>query len=332
MSWGVVASVGGSLISGMMGADAASDASGAQIAASERASATQEAARKQQRQDLMPWMQGGQAANNALLSRLGIGSATTGAFTPKTADQFRNELIGNYTKTSTGGPIYGQNDDYEKGIGWANGIHIPIGYGQGASTVDEAGLQAAIQQAMASQGPATAGGTDPNFGSLLKKFDQNDLNSDLVYQNGLQFGLNTGINQLNQRAAAGGNYGSGAALKALTRFGNDYATTKTGDAYARNMGEKNQTYNFLSSVSGQGQSAAAGVGAAGINTANNIANNQMGVGNAQAAGIVGGSNALSNGLAGATNAYQWNQLMSKKNPYGTPGFNGDIPMQPGGGY
>lgn len=358
-----IASVAAPIIGGMMGSDASGDASNAQIAASDRASATQEAARRQQRQDLMPWMQGGQAANNALLSRLGIGSANTGAFTPKTADQLRQELIGQYT-TSSGGTDAAMeqyirdrvNSDSRPAAGspveqyiksrmpagdWslAGGLYDQYmqsrpyaGQQQGNSAVDEAGLQAAIQQAMANQGPATAGGVDPNYGTLLKKFDQSDLNSDLVYQNGLQFGLNTGINQLNQRAAAGGNYGSGAALKALTRFGNDYATTKTEGAYNRNQGEKAQTYNFLSGVSGQGQSAAAGVGAAGLATGNNIANNQLAAGNASAAGIVGGANAMSNGLAGATNAYQWNQLMSRPKTNTALSNSWDIPMQPGGGY
>jgi hypothetical protein len=325
MSWGIVAGAAVSVVGGMMQGDAAGDAAGAQVAASERASATQEAARKQQREDLMPWMQGGQMANNALLSRLGINTAgNVGGYTPKTEDQLRKELIGQYTTTTPGG-IY----QFDMGDRSSYAFHPD------QQVIDEPGLKAAIAKAMAGQSAANAGyqpsSSDPNFGSLLKKFDQSDLNSDLVYQNGLQFGLNTGINQLNQRAAAGGNYGSGAALKALTRFGNDYATTKTEGAYNRNQGEKAQTYNFLSGVSGQGQNAAAGIGAAGLATGNNIANNQMGAGNAQAAGIVGQSNAMSGALAGATNAFQWNQLMSKPNNYGLSN-SWDIPMQPGGGY
>jgi hypothetical protein len=323
-----IASVAAPIIGGMMGDDAARDAAGAQIAASDRASATQEAARVQQRADLMPWMQGGQMANNALLSRLGLGprnGSGVPAAPTKTADQFRQELLGQFT---TQGPqeIY----RFDQGDQTGYGFNAP------SNIVDEAGLNAAVQRAIDAQQsayiPPTQTADDPNYGSLLKKFNQNDLNSDLVYQNGLQFGLNTGVNQLNQRAAAGGNYGSGAALKALTRFGNDYATTKTEGAYNRNQGEKAQTYNFLSGVSGQGQSAAAGVGAAGLATGNNIANNQLAAGNASAAGIVGGANAMSNGIANATNAFQWNQMMTKKNPWATPGINGDIPMQPGGGY
>jgi hypothetical protein len=333
-----------SAVSALNSMSASGDAANAQSGAADQASATQDAAQKRMEARLEPWVAGGNAANNALLSRLGIGSNTTGAFTPKTADQLRQELIGRYTTEGgsraprEGDPGYIPGDYVMRNGQWGTwmsaGDQSPYWYSPqaGATTIDETGLQAEIQRQLANQGPASSGTVDPNYGSLLKKFDQGDLNSDLVYQNGLQFGLNTGVNQLNQRAAAGGNYGSGAALKALTRFGNDYATTKTEGAYNRNQGEKSQAYNFLSGVSGQGQSAAANVGAAGLSTANNIASNQLASGNAQSAGIVGGANALSNGLAGATNAFQWNQLMSKPRASTALSNSWDIPMQAGGGY
>ena len=296
---------GANLVGGLMGADAASGAADAQSQAADRASATQEAARLQQRQDLMPWTKSGGSAQNRLAHLLGIGRDPTASTAGMSFDQ-----------------IYAMADlDHRDQYG--------IGINQLDPSVAQPWIDGMRAGAEANKGKPGIGGTQ--FGSLLKKFDQSDLDSDLVYQNGLQFGLNTGLNQLNQRAAAGGNYGSGAALKALTRFGNDYATTKTEGAYNRNQGEKAQTYNFLGGVSQQGQNAAAGVGAAGINSANNIANNQLGAGNAQAAGIVGGANAMSGGLAGATNAFQWNQLMSR--PSGSGLSNSwDIPMQPGGGY
>lgn len=329
------------LVGSTMAAGAAGDAADAQSQSAREASAVQEAARKQQRADLMPWMQGGGQANNALLYRLGLGGSANGGggASYKTLDQFRNEL-----RASQGGQgLTGPNDpgwQWEGVTTGADGLPIewlkgkphrmvsngsiedyryePLNLpsassGQGVNVDAEAQRLFDQQEAQRAQFQATAS-SDPNYGSLLRKFDQSDLNSDLVYQNGLKFGLNTGINQLNTRAAAAGGYGSGAALKALTRFGNDYATTKTAGAYDRNMGEKNQTYNFLGGVSQQGQSAAAGVGAAGISTANGIGNNIMGAGNAQAAGIVGGANAMSGGIAGATDAFRWNQLLNQKKP------------------
>jgi len=232
---------GAGLVGSAMASGAAGDAADAQVAAADRASATQEAARKQQREDLMPWMKAGQEGNNKLQYLLGNG------------------------------------------------------------------------------GTDVAGRT---YGELLKGFDQNDLNNDVVYNTGLKFGLDTGTNAINTRAASSGGYGSGAALKALTRFGNDYGTTKAAGAYDRLMNDKNQRYNFLAGQSQMGQNAAAGVGAAGMSAANGIAQNQLAAGNAQSAGMVGSANAISGGISDATNAYRWNQLLNKGKPaYQTPGYN-----------
>lgn len=313
---GTLFSAGASILGGALGSDSAGDATQAQIAATDRATGVQEAARVQNRQDLMPWTQGGGLAQNELLRRLGINVPA------QSREQIRAQLLPQYT-TATQQPVYGNQppvfgavtNDGDNGVtgqwnqenNWYQ-QQSPEGGGQAQSTVDEAGLNAAIE-AMYSGQPSQA--NTPGFGSLTKQFDQTDLNNDLVYQNGLQFGLNTGINQLNNRAAATGGYGSGAALKALTRYGNDYATTKTAGAYDRSMGQKNQLYSFLQGQSAQGQSAASGVGAAGINTAAGIAGNINAAGNANAAGSIAGANALGGGIAGATNAFQWNQLLSK---------------------
>ncbi len=335
MSVVAVGAIAAPIIGGMMAGDAAGDAADAQIQASERASATQEAARLQQRQDLMPWMQGGQTANNALLYRLGLGGSGGGGGgggSGLTRDQLRNQLVGQFTKTTQPNRniMYDNLGNYyatsQGGTGegasyYYDPEHAKGNYG-GGSTIDEAGLNAAIDAAMAGQSQGGGNPNDPAYGSLLRKFDQSDLDSDLVFQNTYKTALDTGTNALNSRAASSGNWGSGAALKALTRFGADTANTYTAGAYARNMGEKAQTFDFLGNVSRQGQSAAAGVGAAGIATGNSIAGNQLAAGNAQSAGIVGGANALAGGIGDATNAYQWNQLMSKNKPsYQTPGIN-----------
>lgn len=327
-----VLAVAGPVISGMMAGDAAGDAADAQIQASDRASAIQEAARLQQRSDLSPWTTGGAAAQNALLSRLGVGGAS-GGYSGPSREQLRAELASQFTKTTPGAQkqvAYTRADDTGQYVVYTDGTQGT--YGEAApgaaatSQVDEAGLNAAIDARMAQyQGQ---GSTDPNYGSLLepapayKQFTEQDLNNDLVYRNTFKTALDTGINALDSMGASGGSYASGARLKALTRFGAKTANTYTGDAYNRNLNEQNnlysrnmagkqQTYDFLSGVSRQGQSAAAGVGAAGIATGNAIAGNALASGNAQSAGIVGGANALSGGISDATSAWQWNQLLSK---------------------
>ena len=105
---------------------------------------------------------------------------------------------------------------------------------------------------------------------------------------GYLFGLGEGRNALENSATARGMTYSGAQAKALQRFGNDYASSKI-----------DQTYNRLSNLAGIGQ---VGVNPEpGMNYANNVGANMLGVGNAQGAGAIArGSaygNALNSGLA-----------------------------------
>lgn len=97
----------------------------------------------------------------------------------------------------------------------------------------------------------TSGGS----GDLLKNFTLDDMNNDPVYQSGLKFGLDQGIQGLNRQAAAGGSLNSGATLKALTRYANDYGSTKANDSYNRFMNNKSTLYNMLAGQQGAGINA-----------------------------------------------------------------------------
>lgn len=165
------------------------------------------------------------------------------------------------------------------------------------------------------------GGDNP----LLRTFTANDMNADPVYQSGLQFGLNEGTKGINRMEAAQGSMLSGATLKALTRFGNDYGSTKAAEAYNRFTNNQANQYNRLAGLAGSGQTANAQIGAAGQNMANNISENQIGIGNARASGYIAQSNAIQNGINGALSAYRNNQPGSNQ-LYGGAGITG------GGGF
>jgi len=153
--------------------------------------------------------------------------------------------------------------------------------------------------------------TGSDSGSLTRQFNQSDLEGDAVYQNGLEFGRNQGTEAINSRALAGGGYDSGATLKALTQFGNDYGNTKANESYNRYNNDQSNVYNKLAGVSGAGQQATNSVSAAGQNMANNISNSYADQGNSRAAGIVAGANAWNNAIGGASSAftnYQDNQF------------------------
>jgi hypothetical protein len=140
--------------------------------------------------------------------------------------------------------------------------------------------------------------SDSSFGSLLKKFNQQDLDSDLVYQNGLQFGLDAGERAIENRARALGGSDSGSVLKALTKFGNDYGETKTLGAYNRNAQEKSNIYKMLMGGSEVGQSAVSMDANTGSNLATALAGQYNAQGNARSAGKAAEGNMFGS-IAGA---------------------------------
>lgn len=139
------------------------------------------------------------------------------------------------------------------------------------------------------------------YGSLMQRFNGQGLEQEPGYQ----FGLQQGQRGLDNSAAARGGYYSGAQLKAASRFNNDYASTKYGDAYNRDKADKDSIYNRLSLITGAGQLGASQVGQLGASMANNNGqlitqnaynngNNMIGAANARASSYLSQGNALQN--------------------------------------
>lgn len=109
----------------------------------------------------------------------------------------------------------------------------------------------------------------------------NLTNKDYMTQDpGYQFRLNEGNKAINASMAARGLSGSGAALKALTRYGQDYATQD----YQNNFNRQMQIANM-------GQESATNLSGAAGTLGSNLSNNTTGLGNAQASQIIGANNA-----------------------------------------
>lgn len=179
--------------------------------------------------------------------------------------------------------------------------------------------QAAAAQMRADLAPwRTTGETANNRIAAL--LGLNGQTADYTTDPSYQFRFSEGQKAVDNSAAARGSTLSGAALKALQKYGQGMAST-----------EFQNTFNRLSTVSGQGQNAAAQQGAATINAGNSAANNLIGAGNAAAAGTVGATNAWSNAIGQGIQGYQQNELMKliAGNKFGS---SSTIPMQPGGGY
>lgn len=144
--------------------------------------------------------------------------------------------------------------------------------------------------------------------SALKDLANDDFKRDFTMDDfqadpGYQFRMSEGMKALERSAAARGGLGSGGTLKALTRYGQDFASNEYTNAYNRFNADRDRRFNRLSSLAGIGQTANSQLGQAGTNYANNVSQTQIGLGNAQAAASIAKGNQMGNllqtGITGA---------------------------------
>ena len=126
-------------------------------------------------------------------------------------------------------------------------------------------------------------------------FNQTYTGQDIYSDPSYQFRLQQGQDAIQSSAAAKGGLLTGATLKALQNYSQDYASQEYSNAYNRFNADQTNRYNRLSNLVGIGQNAAAQVGNAGAQTSQAIANNTMAGANALAAGQIGSANAWTNG-------------------------------------
>jgi hypothetical protein len=114
---------------------------------------------------------------------------------------------------------------------------------------------------------------------------------------GYKFGLDQGTNAINSQAAAKGGYYSGATLKALNKFGQDYGGTKL-----------DQSLNRFGNLAGLGQVGSQTIANAGNQYAQGASNNLIGAGNARGAASLASSNAWQNALNGFLGYQQYKNM------------------------
>lgn len=269
MTWAVTAAIGGSAALGFFGSQ---DASRRQSNSANDARQLSDAQFQQNKRMLQPWVDSGGEANSRLAALLGIAPKTQSG--PDWAQYLKDNPDVAASATFGSDPAA----HYEQ-YGRKEGRAVP----------------------MFKAGPSAAS-TDPNFGALLKPF----TGASLATEPGYQFGVSQGEQGINRAAAGRGSYDSGATLKALTRFNQDYAGTKYNEGFSRDLANKNSTYNFLSGQSGQGVNAASQTAGLGANAANAGGGYITNAGDAGAAGSVGAANAIGGGVNSYLN-YQNNQ-------------------------
>ena len=149
-------------------------------------------------------------------------------------------------------------------------------------------------------------GTAPG-GALIRPFAMSDYQADPGYA----FRQSEGIKALDRSASARGGLGGGAALKAVNRYGQDYASNEYGNAYNRYGTNQNNAYNRLASMAGLGQTANTALQNAGSDYGTKVGNLTM-----QAAGDQGtaqllagqGRNSAYAGLGNQLGKVTWGNL------------------------
>lgn len=279
-----IGAVGGAAIS----ADAAGNAADAQKDAANQTNATNRAMSRQQMELQKPFHETGVLANNRLAQLMGLDRGYDTDVYDRIYQDLRNKASADNLAQS----------------GWT--FDAAPGWAAGDIASHEDWLKGeAMRQAKAQYQPGEQGA---DYGSLLKKFSMEDFEADPGYQ----FRMDEGMRGVEGGAAARGGLLSGAALKAIQKYGQGLASQEYGNAYGRFENDKTNTHNKLLSMVQAGQGSTNQM----TNTAGQFARNNADAlgayGNAQAAGYMGQANAINGGIGNATNFYQQGQMIQQQ--------------------
>lgn len=259
---GAVIAVAGSAYAANKQAKAAKGAANTQAQAAADANATQLKMYEQSRADAEPWRQAGQVGLNEYMALLGLQQP-----------QAQPTNYGGYDGSGinpdggNGLPMYKRRQ-----LGMDDGELGQFGNFRGMNTGRLGGMQPFQQATAQTVSPISAQQAQQN---AFAKFRANP---------GYQFGLDEGMKSVQASAAARGGLNSGAALKSLLKFGNDYADQQGFTPYM----------NRIASLANIGQTQNAQNAALGQNYANQTGANLNNAAQARAQGIYGQANAWSN--------------------------------------
>ena len=282
MSWVAAAVAGGAIVGGAMSSNAAKKASKGQSDATDRSVQMSDLQFDVSRQDMAPYRQAGTAALSRMRDLLGIGGPAAKTLNPKYNDK---PLFVSIPGFEGGKPVY--NPEY---------YNTDPTFKMAAEAFNASGRR-----------PHDAGATE-DFRNLLLEYQQDAPGSAQPQQAGggltvgeimemdpgYQFRLDQGLRGVRNTAGASGMLKSGGALKALTRYGQDYAS-----------GEFGNIYNRLAGVAGTGQTAATNTASLGAGNAANAGNLITAGANARGAAGIAGGNAWNNAFNNIGN--WWNQ-------------------------
>lgn len=272
--------IGGALIQG----SAAKKAAKAQERAANQDIAFQRETRDLIRNDLAPYRTGGYTAQQALDFELGLGARPMIGGTAPTIETFTEG--GAAGSGGLGGlaslfPNYREGNNYVVSRPGGPFGATSGGQSQQGTTRYRVNGQVfnTLEEAQAYANANRTGGTE--YGGFTKT-------------PGYDFRLNQGTSAIEAGAAARGGLFSGAAMRYLLQYGQDYASSEYNNFLNRLAGRADTGMN-AATMSGQASQVAAG----------NVSNALGNIGNARSAGAIGVGNAITGGIQNALGVWNY---------------------------
>lgn len=147
-----------------------------------------------------------------------------------------------------------------------------------------------------------------SYGSLNAPFTMDNFKSLSPQYN---FDLQQGAQGTLNSSAGGQGALSGAALKDLMSYNQNYANNSFNSAFSNYQSQQNNIFSRLSNIATLGSSAGSNSTTGAGQFSGQIGNSLGAIGASQAAGTVGAANALSGGLTSAGNTYLGQQNLSQ---------------------
>jgi hypothetical protein len=297
--WTAIAAVGGAVLGSAIQARGARKAGDAQASAANAAAAEEGRQFDLNREDLAPYRQVGTSALGRVSEMLGLGPVLQNDQGYQAIyDRMVNDLDQRHRAQYGGLSVFDSPDSATRDIQLRQ---------------IERDARAEFE---ASRPPVAS--NDGVSGELNRRFTVGDFWADPVVKLGFDSGLKEGRTALDNSFGARGMRNSGARLKALTEFGQDYAGRSANDAYSRFYGDQDRTFNRLSGLAGTGQTATQNTAALGSASAGRVSDILTSAGNARGAAAIARGNAVAGGLNTVGNWWTQQNTLNRLFPQSQP--------------
>src|SRR5688572_4459820 len=211
----------------------------------------------------------------AVAAAIGIGAAVVGGVVQSRAAKKAAKAQTKAVDRS----IEAQRESEERAIALQRPF-FNAGYAANAALLDLTGID------RSKLGPGE--GVTPGSPEDLSSYGKYNYEKDPGYQ----FRMDEGVRALDRSAAARGSLNSGAQLRRLTRYSQDYASN-----------EYQRVYDRIAQIAGFGRGASSESAGVIVNTGQNIGGALVNAGEARASGFLASGNALANALGQGAKAF-----------------------------